>query len=177
LALLQGFLLAKGEVAGRTGPFALYWEGLQAGWQGVVILTGMAIACHGFMACCQPLEIDLLLRWCGLPPALAQVGGLAARFLPLVRRDLIQIQEAQALRGLRAEGFFRRVAALGPVMVPLVLKTLQRADAVALSMERKGFGTGARPGHLMALKLRSEDYIGLVADVGYALLLLVAAFR
>ena len=72
------------------------------------------------------------LRWVGLDPARAALAiALAIRFIPLVAEQLGDIREAQHARGVG-----RSVTA---VAVPLVVRALNTADAVAEAIDARSF--------------------------------------
>ena len=65
--------------------------------------------------------------------------------VPRLRDRATQILEAQQCRGLRLGGSpVARVAALGPLVLPLVLGALAEVDEQVLALDSRGVGSGSR---------------------------------
>lgn len=63
--------------------------------------------------------------------------------VPRMRARAVQILEAQQCRGLRLGGSpFARVAALGPLVLPLVLGALAEVDEQVLALDTRGVSSG-----------------------------------
>jgi len=63
--------------------------------------------------------------------------------IPRLRRRAVQILEAQQCRGLRLGGSpVARVAALGPLVLPLVLGALAEVDEQVLALDTRGVESG-----------------------------------
>src|SRR5205085_11745608 len=63
--------------------------------------------------------------------------------VPRLRARALQILEAQQCRGLRLGGsVVARVAALGPLVLPLVLGALAEVDEQVLALDTRGVGSG-----------------------------------
>lgn len=81
-----------------------------------------------------------------LAPRSALVCGLAARLAPSLQRDARSITEAARLRGapLAAGGHLARARAAGPLLVPLLGSSLERALDSAEAMAARAYGSGRR---------------------------------
>ena len=68
------------------------------------------------------------------------------RFIPTFLREMDQIAMAQRSRGYTGEGRnpFRKVVALAPLAVPLLISSVRKAQRMAISMETRGFASGTR---------------------------------
>lgn len=118
-------------------------------------------------AAVEPAEI---LRY--LPGFLYSAGlvaTIALTFAPQTRRALLEIREAQQVRGHRPRG----LRDLPPLVVPLITTGLENAMELAEAMAARGFGqTTLQPAH--ALRLR----IGLaLTSLGLFLGLVIYGFR
>lgn len=86
-----------------------------------------------------------------LPAALLEMGlmlSISLTLIPNLRRAWHDIQDAQALRGHRVRG----VRDLPPLLVPLVVNSLERALTLAEAMEARGYArhtTVNRHSHLL----------------------------
>jgi len=70
------------------------------------------------------------------PVRVALLFGIVIRFMPVLIEQWNEIQEAQASRGLSAKPY--------ALLVPMLARTLQRADEVAEAIDARGMG-GHRP--------------------------------
>lgn len=140
LALLQGVLRPAGPVWFQIAGLEVHTQGALLGLWGAVLLVALAALLLQFLALTAPLELSLLLARMGLPQRHAVALGMALRFLPLLEDDLRGIMESQQARGLDLRGPWRKLRHLLPLLVPLLLRTLRRAEEVALAMEMKAFG-------------------------------------
>lgn len=143
---------------------------LEAGVYGLT--TGLAIATLLIVvivvnAAVEPAE---MLRY--LPGFLYSAGlvaTIALTFAPQTRRALLEIREAQQVRGHRPRG----LRDLPPLVVPLITTGLENAIELAEAMAARGFGQ-ATPNGAHALRLQ----IGLaLASLGLFLGLMIYGFR
>jgi len=105
---------------------------------------------------------------------LALVAIIAVRFLPILAQETERLMKAQASRGAdfgRGRGNpIRRTRRLLPLVVPLFLVSLQRAEDLVLAMEARCYTGGRGRTHLIQLKARHRDYAFVAALVGIAVL-------
>lgn len=112
----------------------------------------------------------------GLPAhEVALVLTIALRFVPLLGEELERLMKAQAARGAdfgrRGGGLLRRVRGVLPLLVPLFLAALRRAEELAVALEARGYVGGKGRTHLTRLRMRPADFVALVlvGGVGMAL--------
>ena len=97
---------------------------------------------------------------------LALVFAIALRFAPTLAGELERIMKAQASRGadFGEQGrmrFVQRTKNLLPLLVPLFLSALRRAEDLALAMEARGYTGGKGRTSLIQLKALPRDYLAL----------------
>ncbi len=120
------------------------------------------------------------LQRVGLPAhEFALTLNVALRFVPLLAQETERLMKAQASRGAdfgggRGWNFIRRFRKLIPLLVPLILSTLQRAEDLILAMEARCYTGGKGRTHLVHFHARTSDY-ALFALVVVALAAAVAA--
>ena len=101
------------------------------------------------------------------------------RFLPLLALSAEKIAKAQAARGgdWEQRGFnpVRQAKRVLPLIVPLMVNSLKRAETMALAMESRGFNAVEKRSSYYALEYTWLDGISLLAALGLsvALILLV----
>src|SRR5699024_11549244 len=104
----------------------------------------------------RPPELASSLARIGVPYRIAYAVSLALRYIPDVQREIRTISQAQQARGLdtsRAAGLRTRVRNLASVLLPLLLGTFDRIEAVSAAMERSGAGPGRRRSRPMRTRL------------------------
>ena len=106
----------------------------------------------------------------GLPAhELALTLAIALRFTPLLAEETERLMKAQAARGAdfgRGRwGFVQRTKRLLPLLIPLFVKSLDRAETLATAMEARCYnGSGGRT-QWVQLQSRAHDYIALAIAV------------
>jgi energy-coupling factor transport system permease protein len=123
-----------------------------------------------------------LQRWFNLPVhELALTMTIALRFVPTFAEELERIAKAQASRGadLGQQGrwrFVRQTRALLPLIIPLFLNALRRADDLVLAMEARCYVGGKGRTQFIQLKTNPGDWIALGFVLSFALLVIVYPF-
>ncbi len=109
-------------------------------------MASMAAAAFLFFSVTDPMEIADLLSMAGAPPPVALAGMVAFRFVPVMIEDLRGIAAAQRSRGYRSDvgGPVERVRRLAPILIPALVLVVRRSQAVAESVESRGFGGRAK---------------------------------
>ena len=99
---------------------------------------------------------------------------VAVRFLPFLAQSAERIAKAQAARGAEwakgRGGLLGRVRMLLPLLVPIFVTSLRRAETMAMAMDARGYASRARPTALVELHFRRQDAV----VVGLAVCLAVA---
>jgi len=141
LAALWNFLMVR---AGETVLFTLPtgWPLLggpytmEAALYGALNGLALAVILNGFRMLTLRLSPRELIRLS--PPALYEAGlvlSIALAFLPQSRQTLDDIRQAQAVRGHRIRG----LRDLLPLLLPLLITSLEQALALAEALSARGF--------------------------------------
>jgi len=96
----------------------------------------------------------------GLPVhELAMMMTIAMRFIPTLIDETGKIIDAQKARGADFESgnLFKRVKALIPILVPLFVSAIRRADDLAIAMESRCYRGGEGRTRFHILKSRLQD--------------------
>jgi energy-coupling factor transport system permease protein len=92
---------------------------------------------------------------------LLMVVQITMRYLPLIAQTAEKIAKAQAARGgdWEQRGFnpIRQAKRILPLIVPLIVNSLKRAETMALAMESRGFNAGETRSSYYALKFLWMD--------------------
>lgn len=127
---------------------------------------------HGLQSLLRPLTA------LGLPTQdVVLMMQVTLRFLPLLALEAEHIAKAQASRGAEwgvgKVGLLRRIRQTLPLLVPLFLNSLQRAEALALAMEARGYYSGKGRTSMTELHFRAADVAALSAALALSALILL----
>ncbi len=91
-------------------------------------------------------ELAYALTCLGVPYRVSFTLTLSFRLVPVFLDSALNVVEAQRCRGLdfNEGGLVARLRRYAPVMVPVFMGGLRRADNMAMALEVRGFGSGRR---------------------------------
>jgi energy-coupling factor transport system permease protein len=148
VALVSVFTQPGGTVLVHVGPFEATLEGLDFAAQVVLrlLVTAAALTLFGLTTAPRAFIADLERR--SVSPRLAFAIGAVLETVPLMIERARSVRDAQRARGLDTEGSFRRVAAIVPLVGPVVIGSLHQVEARSRALDARAFG---RPGprHLL----------------------------
>ena len=148
-------------VATQVGPFTLYAEGLTNGLSFVArLLTMELVAFTAILATRAPDLLAGLVR-VGVPSSAAFATATALQLIPILRREIRIVLDAQRVRGLRVAG----PTALARGLVPVIVASVERAQQLAISLESRGFGSGVARTSYREASLGHGDVALAVAGV------------
>ncbi len=187
LAVLQVFL--TGHPAGAVPVFAagfiyIYAAGLTAA--GVLLLRFAALILllslfsftlsssemiHGLESLFSPLAR------LGIPTQdLIMVVQVTLRFIPFLAQAAERIAKAQASRGAewgtRKGNLFQRVRQVIPLILPLFLTSLRRAETMALAMDARGYGSSKNRTSMFVMHFTWKDAWFTLASLAAAVAIL-----
>jgi energy-coupling factor transport system permease protein len=130
-----------------------------------------------FLATTTVEEFAYALASLGVPYRVGFVLTLAFRLVPVFLEAALTVRDAQRCRGLDfTQGTFReRIARYVPVIVPVFIGGLRRADQMAFALEVRGFSSGRPRTSLPRPPFAAAD--ALLVAVGVAWLAAVVALR
>ncbi|MBN1145969.1 MAG: energy-coupling factor transporter transmembrane protein EcfT [Anaerolineales bacterium] len=128
------FFVIPGKIPLISGPVTL--EALAFGFSNGLVLSGLLVS-FSILNLGLPLRSLVHLIPRAFYP-LAIVTSIAITFVPVTRRQLGQVREAQAIRGHRLRG----VRDWAPLVMPLLVGGLERALQLAETMTARGFASG-----------------------------------
>lgn len=122
------------------------------------------------------------LQRIGLPAhEFALMVNIALRFVPLLATETERLMKAQASRGAdfgggRRLNFVQRMRKLLPLLVPLILSSLRRAEDLILAMEARCYTGGRGRTYLIHLRAERRDYLILALILAVLAVAVVAGF-
>ncbi len=117
------------------------------------------------------------LKWIRFPVhELAMMMTIALRFIPTLLEETEKIMAAQKARGADMESgnLVRRAKAMLPILIPLLISAIRRADELALAMESRCYHGDAGRTRMKQLRLGKRDLIAtLILAVCFAGIILL----
>ncbi|MBF0713195.1 energy-coupling factor transporter transmembrane protein EcfT [Gemella sp. GH3] len=98
--------------------------------------------------------------------------SISIRFIPTIGEETNRIINAQVSRGanIRASGIIEKVKNFIPILIPIFIATLKRADELATAMEVRGYNPDMKRTKYRKLEYTNYDYLG------YFIILLLTLF-
>jgi len=178
LAIFQIFLSRSQtpEILFKYGPLILTCGGILAGitlllrFTGLILALSLATFClstshlvHGLESLLRPLNRI------GIPTRdLIMIIQVTVRFLPLLAQTAERIAKAQAARGAEwgtGQGsLFQRARQVIPLLVPLFITSLHKAENMALAMDARAYGSVSQVTSMVELDFRLKDGLAVAAS-------------
>lgn len=189
LAIVQVFLHPGGAaetVLFQLGPLLLTTGGLAAG--GMILLRFAALILGLSLSSFTLSTSELILGLHRLLRPLGRIGlpvedlvlmiQVTLRFIPFLMQAAERIVKAQASRGAAwgkggGGGPLRRARHVLPMIVPLFLTSLRRAENLALAMDARGYGAAAERTSMRELHFRARDWLAVVVSILLAAVILL----
>jgi energy-coupling factor transport system permease protein len=155
--LIQGLFWTNGTPVVNLGPLSLKREGLVF----AVHSTGRILVVVGSFLLVsltvRPDKLMIALQQRGIPNALTYIILTTIQIIPHFRDKANTILDAQRSRGLETEGNLRkRMRALAPLTVPLVLGSIVDIEERAIALEARAF---SRRGPKTSLMILSDSRV------------------
>lgn len=110
-----------------------------------------------------------LMQQMKLSPKLAYGIMVGYQFLPVMKDEFIQIQQAHRLRGADAEKhWWQRMLGMRRVIIPMLAGAVRKAERSAFAMEARGFTGEVRTDFYRPVRIARVDFV--MAGVFLALL-------
>ena len=104
------------------------------------------------------------LTWVHFPVhALALIMSIALRFIPILMEETERIKNAQKARGADFEsgGLIKRIRAFIPILVPLLISALRKAEELGDAMDARCYG-GKKRTKYKKLRFTWRDLVGFL---------------
>ncbi len=153
---------------------------------GVHFALGMAIKLTTFLGIGVVLlsttkieEFAYALTRLGMPYKLGFAMTLAFRLVPVFLDAAVSVVQAQQCRGFDFDegNLWQRARRYVPVIVPVFMTALRRADGMAMALEARGFQSGRSRTVYERYALRASDAVALLLVLGVAGLSVVLWYR
>jgi len=110
------------------------------------------------------------LKYIGLSNAvhsLAMMMTIALRFIPTLIEETDKIMSSQKARGASLEngGLIKKIKALMPILIPLLISAIRRAYELAEAMDSRCYNGGEGRIRMKQLHLAKKDYFALLVFI------------
>lgn len=109
---------------------------------------------------------------------IAMMMSIALRFIPILTEELDKIMKAQTARGIDFEsgGLLKRVRSMVPIVVPLIVAAVRRANDLALAMESRCYHGGQGRTKMKPLRYETRDKIGYLILLVFLAVMIYLSF-
>ena len=166
----------------------LGWKIYSGALLGIVLITVRFVLVVAimvvFMATTSPTEITSaiekslgFLQKVGVPiSTFALVLSISLRFIPTILEETNRIINAQVSRGsdFNEGNLIQKIKKFIPILIPLFIATLKRADELATAMEVRGYSTTGVRTKYKVLKYSKLDYLSYILIIVITILIIVA---
>jgi energy-coupling factor transport system permease protein len=161
----------------RIGSLIISSEDLLAGLVVILRFTGFIAVLGLTAASLSESEITRALESLLSPLSVLHIPirdfvmavQVTLRFLPLLAQTAERIAKAQASRGANWQSnrwnIVQQVRQIIPIIVPLFVSSLRKAEAMALAMDARGYGSLPIRTSVVTLKYHLEDGLVLLGGV------------
>lgn len=167
--VILNLILTPGEVLFRIWIINITKEGIKLSAFMSVRITLLVIGTSLLTLTTSPIVLTDALEYVMKPfekikfPAhsVAMMMTIALRFIPTILDEMDKITKAQTARGADFEtgSIISRAKSLIPLLVPLFVNALKRADELAVAMEARCYSGGEGRTRMNVLKYSRTDYI------------------
>lgn len=104
---------------------------------------------------------------------LAIIMSIALRFIPGLIEETDKIMMAQKARGadIDSSNFFKKIKAMLPVLIPLFVSALRKADELADALDARCYNVSPNRTKMKVFKLKFTDILALLAIIVLAVLI------
>lgn len=140
--VIWSFFYGRGEPLAVVGRVGITGEAVRYAAGMAIKLETFLAASILFLSVTSVEEFTAALRGLGVPYRMSFTIALSFRLVPLFLASAFAVVDAQQARGL---DFSRgnpaaRLRQYVPVLIPVFMGALRRADAMAIALESRGFG-------------------------------------
>jgi energy-coupling factor transport system permease protein len=170
----------------RGGAPLVSWGFVSISAAGLQFALGMAIKLDTFLgvgvlflSTTKIEEFAYALTRVGMPYKVGFTMTLAFRLVPVFVDAAVTVVQAQRCRGFNFDegSLLQRMRRYVPVIVPVFMGALRRADGMAMALEARGFQAATRRTTFEQFPFRLSDAAGLLIALAVAVLYLTLWYQ
>lgn len=152
VSVVLNMFFTKGDPWIDIGFIHISWQGVRTACYTMIRIICLVLGASVLTYTTTPTKLtdglECACRWmkCFRIPVheLAMMVSIALRFIPILTEELDKIMKAQQSRGANFEAgnIFRRLKSLFPVILPMFVSAIRRANELALAMEARCYHGG-----------------------------------
>lgn len=167
MTLYNGFYMGSGDVFIQFKYFVIHTNTIMFG---IALMLRMSLIVSSVYILMQSLSnyeftkgLEYLLRpfkLIGLNPIkFATIVTISIRMVPLFNIEISRIEKAQAARGhdFRYANIFKKFFNFFPILIPLIINSLSKADQLAVAMDVKKFDIAKTRSSFYIIKIARYD--------------------
>src|SRR5882757_498816 len=153
---------------GHPVAIKITWQSIKFGFGRGIKLAELLATSVLFLSTTKIEEFTYGLQRMRVPYRVGFAISLAFRLVPLFIDSAVTIVDAQRLRGydFNQGGPFERIKRYVPVVIPVFMGALRKANNMAMALEARGFGVSATPTSYIDYPIRARDRVAFAALIG-----------
>ncbi len=170
--IIWTFFYGQGTPLVSIGPVRISAAALEFAFGMALKLTTFLAVGVLFLSTTKVEEFAYALTRVGLPYKLGFTMTLAFRLVPVFVESAFTVVQAQRSRGFNFDegGLLQRLRRYVPVLVPVFMGALRRADGMAMALEARGFQSARPRSSYEQYPFLARDVLALAAAVAVAAL-------
>ncbi len=162
IVILQPWFSPSGHVLWLLGPLRFTTGGLRAGMLLALRAATLAFTMALLLFTTEQYKLVQAFVRLGMPYTWGLTISLTLRFVPAIHSLFIAVREAQAARGWEIAGpWWRRLRDYVPILVSVIIGTLQLSERLTLALAARGLGAGPPRTTWRELQMRRGDWATL----------------
>ncbi len=180
---LLHLLLTPGTIMTSFGPLKISEQGLSLGTFIVLRLIFLILIASLLTLTTSPEKLTRGLEFLLSPlkvvgissHKIAMMMTLSLRFVPLLFEEMDKLIKAQKSRGsdFSHKNPIKRIQAIIPILVPLLVNLFRRADEFAQAMESRAYDPDKPRRDVEAVKFRTSDLLTILIIAGLSVALVI----
>jgi len=180
---LLHLLFTPGSPIASFGPLKITEEGLSLGAFIALRLIFLILVASLLTLTTSPQKLTRGLEFLLFPLKVVGISShkiatmmtLSLRFVPLLFEEMDKLIKAQKSRGsdFSRKNPIKRIRAIIPILVPLLVNLFRRADEFALAMESRAYDPDKPRGDLEAIKFRIFDLVTILIIIAFSTTLII----
>jgi len=166
----------RGDAIVSLGPLLVTRQGLRFGVGMGLKLESFLLLSIALLSTTRVEDLTIALTRFGLPYRFGFTLTLAFRLVPVFVDTAATVLQAQRLRSLDSggRGLRERIRRTAPVIIPVFMGALRRADQMAMALEMRGFSLPGRRSGIVTATVGWGDALAVVIELAALAAVVVA---